>query len=150
MNRYRELRIKMGKTQGEMADLVGVGQRSWCGYEQGTSEPRPAIMQKIAKMEEESGIIAKSADVPTRSELPQSEEAKEYYYRLKEARLVRREFMEHIEETLRRADTTLRGLEVGPLKQPGLLDRLKDENTVGREQRKGVVSAKRARPHEAL
>ena len=150
MNRYRELRIKMGKTQGEMADLVGVGQRSWCGYEQGTSEPRPAVMQKIAKMEEENGIIAKREDAAAYSDLPQSEEAKEYYYRLKEARLVRREFMEHIEETLRRVDTTLRGLEVGPLKQPGLLDRLKDENTVGREQQKGANSTRRARPHEAL
>lgn len=39
----KETRIKMGKTQAEMARMIGVSERTWIRYET-TSAPRPIRM----------------------------------------------------------------------------------------------------------
>jgi len=46
-NEYKHLRLKLGKTQTEMAAEVGVHQGSWSRYELGLSTPTPKVTAKI-------------------------------------------------------------------------------------------------------
>ena len=45
----KELRIKQGMTQKEMADKLGITKSSWAMYERGERVPRDEIKVKIAK-----------------------------------------------------------------------------------------------------
>ena len=50
VNSYlKELRIKQGMTQKEMADKLGITKSSWAMYERGERVPRDEIKVKIAK-----------------------------------------------------------------------------------------------------
>ena len=47
-NRLKELRIKSGYTQAEMAEKCGVSARMWVKYEQGVSLPGAEVLLKFA------------------------------------------------------------------------------------------------------
>lgn len=46
--RLREIRKKMGKTQDEMAIIVGASKRAYSGYETGENEPSVKMLQGFA------------------------------------------------------------------------------------------------------
>lgn len=47
MNRIRELRIAAGKSQAELADIIGVNKQAISQYERGVRYPRPEIMEAL-------------------------------------------------------------------------------------------------------
>lgn len=47
MNRIKELRIAAGKSQAELADIIGVNKQAISQYERGVRYPRPEIMEAL-------------------------------------------------------------------------------------------------------
>lgn len=47
MNRIKELRLAAGKSQAELADIVGVNKQAISQYERGVRYPRPEIMEAL-------------------------------------------------------------------------------------------------------
>lgn len=47
MNRIKELRLAAGKSQSELADIVGVNKQAISQYERGVRYPRPEIMEAL-------------------------------------------------------------------------------------------------------
>lgn len=47
MNRIRELRLAAGKSQAELANIVGVNKQTISQYERGVRYPRPEIMEAL-------------------------------------------------------------------------------------------------------
>lgn len=48
--KLKKAREHLGKSQKEMADLVGGGYRSWQGYEQGTNYPGGKVFQSLSDL----------------------------------------------------------------------------------------------------
>lgn len=48
--RIRDARIKMGLTQEQLGDLIGISKVSVCGYEQGTRTPTLATFLELLKV----------------------------------------------------------------------------------------------------
>ncbi len=47
MNRIKELRIAAGKSQSELADIIGVNKQAISQYERNVRYPRPEIMEAL-------------------------------------------------------------------------------------------------------
>lgn len=47
----KETRIKLGKTQAEMARMIGVSERTWIRYEQKTPRPIRLLIQLLGQQQ---------------------------------------------------------------------------------------------------
>lgn len=66
--RIRDARIKMGLTQEQLGDLVGISKVSICGYEQGTRTPTLATFLELLKVLKETPDYLLGLDVSVVSE----------------------------------------------------------------------------------
>jgi transcriptional regulator with XRE-family HTH domain len=130
-----------------MAKLVGVKQRSWSGYEAGTSEPRVVVLAKIAELERKHGIEPECAPQKTEQQFSFNADStptswrEAYLIAKKEAEIYRAltemyhaEIKDVLEEVARNVS-----------KQPGI----KTEG--GHERKEGLPGkATTAKPHAVL
>jgi transcriptional regulator with XRE-family HTH domain len=65
----KEIRLKLGMTQGSFAEAIGIGQSAVANYEAGYRKPEPNTVYAIIDLAKNAGIEKKLEDFYSRSEV---------------------------------------------------------------------------------